>query len=124
VDVGPGWYLYRDDHFTTIDLEPVGSPTGLSLYDSQTPAFAFADYDVGFHGLRLNVFSDPSRFRVTGWVFNRSEWMPYSAIGSTNYVRAKYYVFLNRGIVSSPQGGIQVGLNAIPNFRVRAANRF
>lgn len=106
----------KSDQFGTVDIEPSGSSQGWSAFGMNTAGFAIADFDAANGALRGIVYPSANRFRVTGWVANRSEWMPYAQVGSANIARAKYYVF------TDPKSPSQY--NTIPNFRIRAAHRF
>jgi hypothetical protein len=82
-----------------------------------TPGFAGTDFDAANTALRARVYSDPARFRVAGWTANSPEWLPYSAVGTNRYVRAKFYVYT--GGQTNPSSN-----NEVPTLRARVANRF
>lgn len=105
------------DNFDSPNIQPTGSSTGWSVFGATIGGIADSDYDSTQGAYIARIHTDPSRFRVTGWTSNRSEWLPYSAVGSENYVRVKYYLYA-AGQANPAQ------LNQIPNIRVRAAHRF
>ena len=78
-------------------------------------AVAHADFSGGAY--RAHVVAQSGKLRVTGVIANASEHMPYAAVGSENYVRAKFHVY--SGGQSTPGQA-----NLIPNMRMRVANRF
>lgn len=59
----------------------------------------------------------PAHMRVTGFKSEKEAWLPFSSVGTGNYVRAKFYVF--RGFLWDPSD-----LNTVPNVRFRVAARF
>jgi hypothetical protein len=71
------------------------------------------DYVQAHTALRASVVSDPSRYRVAGWMTDSTKWLPYSAVGTDKYVRGKFYVY-----------GSGSSFNAIPNLRLRLAVRY
>ncbi|MCX7717630.1 MAG: family 10 glycosylhydrolase [Candidatus Sumerlaeaceae bacterium] len=107
----------KADPFTTGTIEPPGSTVGWSPFGFNTPGFAYPEYDPVRGAYLGYITPDPSRFRVTGVIANLSEWLPYSAVGASNIVRAKYFVFA--GGQSNPSD-----FNQIPNLRLRCQNRF
>lgn len=88
-------------------------PTG-----QNDPAIVGTDYDATYGAYRVRVFSAQDRFRQAGWVNNRPDWLPYSSVGTGNYVRGKFYVY------AAPPPGESLPSNQIPNFKLRLANRF
>lgn len=107
----------RRDSFTTGAIQPAGALTGWSTLGASTPGFAKARYDSANTAYIGEVCRDPYRFRISGVVGNATEWVPYSAIGTGSYVRAKFYMYY--GGVDNPSDPRQ-----IPNLRVRASSRF
>lgn len=114
--VVPTFGINRDDTFTTGGIAPTGSSTGWSVIGVNTPGIAYPSYDPVNTAYRCNV-STSTAPRYSGVFTNVNESMPYSAVGTDHYVRVKYYVYAGGQAVPSQ-------LNTIPNFRVRAANRF
>jgi GH43 family beta-xylosidase len=109
--------IYRDDVFTTGAVQPAGATVGWTVFGANVPDLAFPDYDAANQAYVARVYADATRYRITGLSTGQAEWMPYSAVGSDYYVRAKYYIFT----------GGQTNLsdfNQIPNLRIRATNRF
>lgn len=110
-----------DNDFSSIDVAPPGSPTGWSTLGMQLGGFAASAFDPDAGAVICSVAAIPAgaplRSRITGFMSNASEWLPYSVVGSDNFVRAKYYAYA--GGQSNPSQ-----LNSIPNLRLRAANRF
>lgn len=113
----PAMHAGQDDTFTSGNIQPPGSASGWSAFGFNTPGFASPDYDAANTAFRAFVQTDPSRFRVTGWVANKTDWLPYAFIGSENYCRVKYYIYATGQANPS-------ALNTIPNLRVRASSRF
>ncbi|MGC8742100.1 MAG: hypothetical protein ACP5UB_11690 [Candidatus Sumerlaeaceae bacterium] len=67
--------------------------------------------------LFARVYANSSRFRVTGRLSRPALWLPYAAIGSDRYVRAKFYVYATGSDDWQSTG-------AMPNMRLRVAHRF
>jgi GH43 family beta-xylosidase len=109
--------VYQHDTFTTGEIVPIGSPTGWSPFQFDLPDFAWLDYDSTNTAYRGWVTANRNRYRVGGGVCNNSEWMPYQAIGSDKYVRAKYYLYAGGQADSSDS-------TQLPNLRVRVAARY
>lgn len=78
---------------------------------------AETDFDSQNAALRIRVSSDPSRYRIAGWMSSQNDWLPFLYVGTNNYVRGKFYVYATGQ--ANPQQ-----LNTIPNFRLRLSNRF
>ncbi|MEI7903519.1 MAG: hypothetical protein WCK89_25040 [bacterium] len=108
---------WQDDTFTTGGIAPPGSVTGWGSFGFQSAALGWPDYDSAHHAYRACVPQSPDHYRVSGVIANWTEWMPYSFVGSANYVRVKYYIYT--GGQSDPNDG-----NQIPNMRLRAQTRF
>src|SRR6185436_10163366 len=81
-----------------------------------------ASQSVGFDGTNNALIShvdsvaQDNDYRIIGWLSAPDDTIHYAAFGSSNFLRAKFYVF------ASGQTG--TALNEIPNFRVRIASRF
>ena len=103
-----------NDTFDTGEVKAPGATTGWSLFGMDN-AVAHADHSGGAY--RAHVVAQSGKLRVTGVIANASEHMPYAAVGSENYVRAKFHVYC--GGQSTPGQA-----NLIPNMRMRVANRF
>ncbi|MCX7717120.1 MAG: SBBP repeat-containing protein [Candidatus Sumerlaeaceae bacterium] len=114
--LAPTVRTFQQDVFTSANIQPPGSATGWSVLASN-PGLADADYSAALKALRGVIAPDASRFRIAGWISNASEWLPYAQIGTSRFVRAKYYLFT--GGQSNPSL-----LNTIPNLRVRTSLRF
>jgi hypothetical protein len=55
--------------------------------------------------------------RVNGWTTANSEWLPYTSVGTSRFVRSKFYVFrIGQADLAD--------FNQIPNMRLRVATRF
>lgn len=68
---------------------------------------------------RINVTAQPNKFRIAYWNNQRPYWLPYSSVGSENYVRGKFYVY-NTG--SNTTGAH--GTYSVPNFNLKLSQRF
>src|SRR5262249_42391979 len=55
--------------------------------------------------------------RINGWTAANDQWLPYAAVGTGNFVRAKWYIFRTSQLN-------QNDLNQIPNMRLRVSQRF
>lgn len=83
------------------------------------------DYDASGEALRLRVFQSDvlpdgtaKRARMGGWYTTESgDWLPYSAVGSENYIRAKFYVYATGQANPAAR-------NQIPVFSCRVSDRF
>ncbi|MCX7719275.1 MAG: DUF11 domain-containing protein, partial [Candidatus Sumerlaeaceae bacterium] len=107
-----------DDIFTTNVIEPIGSVNGWWSFGFNTPGFADTYFESTAPALASRVYaSTPDRFRVSGLYTNFNEWLPYSSVGPTKYVRGQYYLY-GTGNVNLPT------TVTMPNLRVRLTNRF
>jgi Zn-dependent metalloprotease len=120
-----GWFIddiriytcgYKVD---TKNDDPMQSPNGWFEFERipSTGGLASTDFDANNQAIRVRVSSDPTRYRIAGWLANTNNWLPYLYVGSNNFVRGKFYVYAT-GQANPSQ------LNTIPNFRMRLANRF
>lgn len=101
------------DDTLTSGIEP-----GWALLGQNNPGLAWPSYDEATGHFRANVEADPAaRTRIAGLMTNRPNWLPYSSVGSDNYVRAKFYVYT--GGQTNP-----ADTNEIPNVKLRVSNRF
>ncbi len=82
------------------------------------PALADQTYDAPAGGLLGRVWANASRYRAAGWVSGQPLWLPYSSVGTENYVRGKFYVF-----ASLPAGDWQT-TGAMPHVRMRLSHRY
>lgn len=122
---GYGWFV--DDiriyacgyRVTTKSTDPMQSPNGWFEFVRVPSAgnLAETDFDSANQAIRVRVSSDATRYRIAGWLTNQNNWLPYYSVGSSNFVRGKFYVYATGQ--SNPSQ-----LNMIPNFRMRLANRF
>lgn len=108
---------YNHDTFDTDAEAAAGSNTGWSRLGQGDPSLVHMDYDSTAGAYRTQVFPNATKYRTGGWMANRSEWLPYSSVGSDNYVRAKFYLYATGQAVPTQ-------LNTIPTFRLRVCNRF
>jgi RNA polymerase sigma factor CnrH len=76
-----------------------------------------ADVDPRKDALRVCLGSSSGFPRIGGWMTQQSNWLPYTAVGSGNYVRARFYVF--RTGQPDPSDA-----NQVPSLRMRLATRF
>lgn len=114
------WTMLKDDTFdTTTTWEYSGD-------GRRGPGGMEHDYDLASQALRVRVYSAnydtttgaAKRTRIGGWYTTQQpDWLPYSAIGSMNYVRAKFYVY-------ATGQGIPTQRNQIPVVQFRVSNRF
>ena len=102
------------DTFDTGTVQPPGAATGWSSFGFDN-ALAFPSHAAGAY--RAHVNAAAGKFRVSGVIANAPEWMPAGVVGSTGYVRAKFFVY--SGGQTNPAAA-----NQVPNMRLRVANRF
>lgn len=116
---GAGIVVYDDD---TFDTQETGGWTTFGATLAATTANV-CDYANGAY--RVRTFTVPtSRYHSAGWFQDRIvgtdiKWVPYSSIGSDNYVRGKFYMYAAPG-----SEGWGNDLNNIPGFEVRLAHRY
>ncbi len=67
--------------------------------------------------LFARVYADPTRYRVTGRLSRPALWLPYAAVGTDRYVRARFFVYATGNDNWQTTG-------AMPNLRLRVAHRF
>jgi hypothetical protein len=107
---------YDADPLSTGGLVPPGSPDGWSPF-GQNNAQGFPGYDEVTGAYYGAVTTATANYRITGAISNPGLWMPYSAIGTGSYVRAKYFIYTS-GQANPSQG------NSVPCMRLRVSNRF
>lgn len=105
-----------DDTLEQVVPTPPGSPSGWSLTGFGLPGFAYSLFDNDAHAFRADITADPFRYRIAGAVANKTEWLPYAAIGPNRFAHGKFYVYANHALPGFD--------NTIPTFRLRLANRF
>jgi uncharacterized repeat protein (TIGR01451 family) len=110
----------EDDTLDNSSEQPPGSPDGWSQegLTNGDPELTLGSFDETCGAYRTRVFSAPGRFRLAGWFNNRQDWLPYDQIGSSNYVRAKFYMY------AQPPSGSFADIREYPNFNLRLATRF
>jgi uncharacterized repeat protein (TIGR01451 family) len=115
--IGP--FVFKDDEFTTDVTNPVpGGTTGWTPIGTFVPGSITGDYDQQNTALRVTVSSSTtSQLRIAGWFTANTERIPYSTVGTGNYIRAKFYVFT----ANQENPG---DLNQVPNVRMRVSSRF
>lgn len=115
---GTPFIVAQDDTFTTNVTSPTpGGVVGwVPLFTAGT-GVSVADYDSANAALRVTASSVTTARRVQGWETANDSWLPYSQVGTGNFVRAKFYAFRSGQTNMSD-------FNQIPNMRFRVANRF
>lgn len=102
--------VFRDD---TFDTAGGWSQFGATRSD---PTISQLDHDPVEGAYRVHTYAHPSRFRMAGWISDRLYWLPYTSIGTNNYVRTKFYMYT--------QGMPTLTASQYPNFKMRVANRY
>jgi subtilisin-like proprotein convertase family protein len=75
---------------------------------------------VGAIGLSVNAVANGGPNRIFGFLESETGALPYSSVGTNNFVRARYAV-----TYSGPgNSGSATTYNLVPNFRIRAGMRF
>lgn len=98
-------------------LVPGGSGTGWSQFGMSTETLGWAVGDTASGALRAYIAATQDHYRVSGAIGNRSDWIPYSSVGTGYYVRARFHVY--SGGQADPDEPEQ-----IPNMRLRVQTRF
>jgi hypothetical protein len=108
-----------DNTFDTGQVQPGGSADGWSTFGLTLldPDLSTGDYDVTNGAYRVGTLPMQDRYHLAGWTNNRLDWLPYSSIGTGNYVRGKFYIYAQGQ--SNPNEPRE-----IPNFAIRLASRF
>lgn len=75
------------------------------------------DHDSGAGAYRIHVNASSTTHRNGYWHANRVQWLPYSSVGSNNYVRAKFMLY------RSGQADMN-NYDEIPNIKLSVANRY
>jgi hypothetical protein len=101
--------VYQDNDFTTA--------TGWSVFAQTPPGLVALDHDGAQTALRARVSSDPTRYRVAGWMTDASNWMPYASVGTDHLARGKFYMYTT-GQADPGQA------NTIPSVRMRLSHRY
>ena len=104
-----------EDFFGLTDLQPSGGTEGWSSFGFDN-AMAFAERSPENAALCAHIVADASHYRVSGVIANSANWLPYSSVGTSEYVRAKFYVYAG--------GQVPSQVNMIPNLRARVSVRF
>lgn len=110
----PAFTPFRDD---TFDTNGTGTMWVTGGGTASNTAYNQFSHSAGAY--RINVTAQPGKFRIAYWNNQRLDWMPYSSVGTANYVRAKYYIY-NSG--SNTTGG--AGVYSVPNFNLKLSQRF
>jgi N-acetylneuraminic acid mutarotase len=112
----PRVIMRMEEEFSTdkTNMQP-GGTTGWTPFGASEDN-PVLDYDAANDALRITIATG-STPRVNGWMSANSEWLPYSSVGTDQYVRGKFYVFRSDQMNMSD-------LNQVPNIRLRLATRF
>jgi hypothetical protein len=103
---------------TTIDdYDNFNTTAGWANFGPNIPGLVTLDHDAANSALRVYVYADPTRYRISGWMTDPTNLLPYSAVGTNNIVRAKFWVYTTGQ--TNP-----AALNTIPNMRLRLSNRW
>jgi uncharacterized repeat protein (TIGR01451 family) len=116
-DVCPGFDIVIEDPFSNDPVTTPSSPLGWAPFAFKTFGFADQYYNAPNTALVGRITADATRFRVAGHVSKSAQWMPYAAVGSDKYVRAKFYVYATGNSDWTTTG-------AMPNVRLRLSHRF
>jgi hypothetical protein len=115
--VPPTAVIWDEEPFSSdITTPQAGATTGWTpLTDNQDGQQT--GYNSAWGALKVTISTGTGRPRINGWTSANSEWMPYTSVGTGNYVRAKFHVFRS-GQANSAD------LNQVPNMRMRVSARF
>jgi len=117
---GSNMTIRQDDNFTT-DIRSSVSGTGWTFNRTNNavgpPTGGFDAVNGALTITTSQSSASPIQFRVGDWQSEKSDWISWAIVGSSNYVRVKYYTFVTG--VSNP-----LQENQVPDIRVRAAARF
>lgn len=103
-----GFSSYSDNTFVT--------STGWQLFGTVNTSQSVS-FDGAKQALLAQVSSDSgNNWRLIGWITQAGNTMPYSVVGTDKFIRSKFFVYA--------AGQTGTGINEIPNFRLRIANRF
>lgn len=100
---------YSDDKF---DTQVSGDWTAMGSTKDINGGY---DYTTGAYRVRMSTLA-ANKYTNVGWQGNRVKWILYNAIGSENYVRAKFYIY-------AQSEGTGWSVNDIPSFGMRVAYR-
>jgi hypothetical protein len=115
--VNVGVTPFRTDSFTTNGSGTTWVTGGATSGNTSYNNFS---YDATTGAYRIVVNSVANKFRFAYWNNQRADWLPYSVVGSTKYVRAKYYMY-NSG---SNTASNTLGTYNVPNFNLKLMQRF
>jgi hypothetical protein len=110
--------LSGGSQFTQVYDDPLtGTSTSNWFLEPGVPSgSATGDHDAVNGAIRLLISSDnANRYRAGQW-YTQSPVVPYGAVGSNNWVRAKFYVYAT--------GQVPNQANVIPAVRMRLMQRF
>lgn len=102
----------RHDTFSTHNVSAPEWDKNIS-----TPATVELDHSSTAGMYWIRVKADSTSHRNGYWYANRANWLPYSSVGSTNYVRAKFYIYRQHQATMSD-------IKQVPNMKLGIANRF
>jgi hypothetical protein len=109
---------YRDDRFSTGAISDGTTPgwIGFGMNDAQ---LGWPTYHSPSQTYRMNISANPAgtHFRTAGVLSPYADWLPYSVVGPSQVVRAKFMVWA--GGMANP-----ADQNQMPNMRLRLSNRF
>ena len=113
---GDAWEQWNRDWFTTGSIAADGAAKGWGALGFNSP-LARPGFDPVAFAYRANVSAAPARYRSTGVMNLRANWMPCAQAGGNRIVRGKFRVYA--GGQANPADA-----NEIPNLRLRLSNRF
>ena len=102
---------------TVDDFDDFATSAGWAQFGPNIPGLVTLDHDAANTALRVYVHADPNRYRISGWMTDPTNLLPYSAVGDDHIVRAKFYVYTAGQ--TNP-----AALNTIPNMRLRLSSRW
>jgi hypothetical protein len=112
LDALSGGSPYDPYSHDTFDTQVTGDWTSMGSTKDLNGGY---DYVTGAYRVRVQT-TVADRYTNVGWQGNRTKWILYNAVGSENYVRAKFYVY-----AQSDATGWSV--NDIPAFAMRVTYR-
>ncbi|MCX7624982.1 MAG: hypothetical protein N2Z21_02025 [Candidatus Sumerlaeaceae bacterium] len=123
VDAGdkcsPYFACYRTSWFAPAQndtLTTSGNLWALALGFNEM-GLAYTQWSQTESALVSHILANDSRYRVTGRISSPALLLPYAAVGSDRYVRAKFYVYASGNDDWRTTG-------AMPNVRLRLSHRF
>ena len=102
---------------TLDDFDGFSTTAGWAHFGPNIPGLVTLDHDAANSALRVYVHADPNRYRISGWMTDPSNLLPYSAVGNDHIIRAKFYLYTTGQ--TNP-----AALNTIPNMRLRLSSRW